>query len=105
MFSRHDLSLLTELTDGRFKILSANCHDVTLQSFTTGHEWVIMTDYGNSRCRLRHRHSRNVPFHEQRGRYDSMNGAFAYIEIHDIWFAAKEKARRNALPFRSVVMR
>lgn len=95
MFNRHELSLLHELVEGKYHILEANGHDVALQSLSTGHEWVIITNYGGGCCRIRHRHSRRDPFHDQQGRYESLNGALVYIERHDEWFYAKEMARRK----------
>lgn len=99
MFNRYDLTLLDERADGKYRILEANGHDATIQSFLTGHEWIIISNCADRRCRIRHRHSRRDPFHEHAGRYDSIDGALAYIEGHDKWFAAKEKARRAALPY------
>lgn len=100
MFTWQELSDLPVRTANKYKIIFANGHDITLKSLLTGHEWIIITNYGNRRCRIRHRHSRAVPFHEQKGQYASMGIALDYIEGHDIWYAAKEKARQDYIASR-----
>lgn len=95
MFTWQQLTALPKLVEKNYCILNANGHDITLKSQLTGHEWIIITNFSNGRCRVRHRHSCLVPFHEQRGQYDSMEGALAYIEIHDEWFATKECLRKE----------
>ena len=67
MFSRSELSSLPSAVKDGYRILTANCHDITLSSLYTGHEWVIVSGYSNASCRILHRHSRNYPLHNQTG--------------------------------------
>ena len=94
MFTTSELKSLRSLTDGKYVILIANAHDITISSLLTGHEWIIVSDYGNTSCSIRHRHSRVCPFHRQRGIYPSMKAALDYIEEHDRFFASKQAGRR-----------
>ena len=97
MFTTSELKSLRSLTDGKYVILVANAHDITISSLLTGHEWIIVSDYGNTTCRILHRHSRICAFHRQRGTYPSMKAALRYIEGHDRFFASK-KAGCDILP-------
>lgn len=94
MFTTSELKSLRSLTDGKYVILVANAHDITISSLLTGHEWIIVSDYGSTSCSIRHRHSRMCPFHRQRGIYPSMKAALNYIEEHDRFFASKQAGRR-----------
>ena len=71
-----------------YEVLILNCHDIRIRSLMTGHEWVVISNYGPGSCRILHRHNSRVPFHTQRGRYRDLNGAMAYIEIHDTWYSS-----------------
>lgn len=97
MFTKSDLALLLSITEQKYQILVSNCHDITLSSMLTGHEWIIVSAYGKNSCYILHRHSRIYPFHRQQGRYPSLEAALKYIEGHDLYFSAK-KAGRDALP-------
>lgn len=95
MFSRSDLLFLDTVSRQKYRILISNCHDVTISSLLTGHEWIIISDYGADTCRILHRHSRSCPFHTQRGTYRSMGAALRYIEGHDRYFASKNAPSRS----------
>ena len=94
MFTTSDLEILSELTNQHYRILVANGHDITISSLLTGHEWVIVSDYGCDTCYILHRHSRCYPFHPHHGFYKSMADAFKYIEGHDIRHARKKAGHK-----------
>ena len=88
MFSRDELSLLSSLGP-RYSIIVSNGHDIHLKSYLTGHEWIIISPYDGSACEILHRHSERYSFHQQRGRYSSLESAIDYIHNHDIWYYDK----------------
>lgn len=92
MFNHNELLSLDSLRQD-YIILVSNGHDVRLKSHLTGHEWIIISPYDNSSCKILHRHSDRDPLHHQRGNYNSLFSALEYIKQHDIWYY--EKAGRN----------
>ena len=88
MFNQDELCLLSSLED-EYTILISNGHDVRLRSRLTGHEWIIISPYDGSACEILHRHSERYSFHQQRGRYSSLESAIDYIHNHDIWYYNK----------------
>ena len=85
MFSNTDITHLRQLP---YSILQINHHDVTLHSERTGHDWIIVSQYGTSECYILHRHSRRDSYHRQKGNYRSLNDALDYISGHEEWFEA-----------------
>lgn len=91
MFTQSDIMSLGSVSGDKYHILTSNCHDITICSLLTGHEWIIVSDYGARGCYLFHRHSRGQPFHRQRGQYSSLEKAIDYIEGHDMYYAKKRR--------------
>ena len=83
MFKNTDIAQLRQLP---YSILQINFHDVTLHSERTGHDWIIVSQYGTSECYILHRHSRRYPYHRQKGTYRSLTEALEYISEHENWF-------------------
>ena len=90
MFSRDELFLLGTV-EQEYAVLIANCHDVRLRSYLTGHEWIVISPYDGSLCEILHRHSLRYAFHHQRGRYMSLSDAYEYIRKHDQWYSRRGK--------------
>ena len=88
MIRREDIE---HLMDSSYEVILFNCHDVTLHSNRTGHDWIIVSDYGYDGCFILHRHSQRDPYHRQRGRYNNLEVALKYIERHEKWFVRKKK--------------
>ena len=88
MFRGKDIEPLKESS---YEIVLFNCHDVTLHSNRTGHDWIIVSDYGHESCYILHRHSQRDSYHRQRGRYNNLEGALKYIEGHERWFVGKRQ--------------
>lgn len=84
MFSKTDLEYLHQQP---YDIVQLNNHDVTIHSRSTGHEWIVVSNYENSDCYILHRHSRRYSFHRQMGRYKDLKEALYYIANHDDWFS------------------
>ena len=91
MFPTSDLASFRTIIEQKYLILTSNCHDITIRSVLTGHEWIIISGYGSDTCHILYRHSRTYPFHHQRGTYQSLEEALHYIENHDIYFAIKKQ--------------
>ena len=83
MFSNTDIAHLRQLP---YSILQINHHDVTLHSKRTGHDWVIVSQYGTSECYILHRNSRRDTYHRQKGTYRSLADALECIAEHEEWF-------------------
>ncbi len=98
MFTDSDLAILKtpDVTD-QFAVLIANAHDVTLHSKVTGHDWLIVSNYSDPSCRIRHRHSSKDPFHEQYGSCETLGEALESIRSHDSWFIGRKKRSQEAL--------
>ena len=87
MFSKTDLEYLKQHDD--YTITQSNHHDVTIHSLTSGHDWIVVSNYETPDCYILHRHSGRDPYHRQHGQYKSLKEAMAYIKCHDKWFATK----------------
>ncbi len=95
MFSKTELNLIQTL-DREYNILIKNGHDIRLRSRVSGHDWIIITAYNDSRCEILHRHSEKDPFHYQRGRFSSLSDACDYIKGHDYWYAKKHRKQEKS---------
>ncbi len=88
MFNKTDLEYLKQRKD-LFTIIQINNHDVTIHSLTTGHDWIIVSNYETPDCYILHRHSGRYPYHRQQGHYKSLKDALLYIIGHDKWFLSE----------------
>ena len=88
MFNKTDLEYLKQRKD-LFTIIQINNHDVTIHSLTTGHDWIVVSNYETPDCYILHRHSGRYPYHRQQGHYKSLNDALLYIIGHDKWFLSE----------------
>lgn len=86
MFSKEDLEYLKQHDD--YTVTQENHHDVTIRSLTSGHDWIIVSNYETPDCYILHRHSGRYPYHRQQGRYKSLKDALDYIKRHDEWFVS-----------------
>lgn len=86
MFSINDIDLLRQ---SPYEVVRFNSHDVTLHSERTGHDWIIVSDYGRKDCYILHRHSPRDPYHQQRGRHNSLEAAMNYVKRHEKWVMRK----------------
>ena len=84
MFNNTDIEVLRQSS---YSVIQTNHHDVTLHSNRTGHDWVIVSQYGTSGCYILHRHSRRSPYHRQKGNYKSLPEALEYITEHEEWYS------------------
>ena len=87
MFSKSDLEYLKQHEE--YTINQANYHDVTIHSMTSGHDWILVSNYEMPDCYILHRHSRRDSYHRQQGRYKSLKEALDYIKRHDKWFTTE----------------
>lgn len=88
MFNKTDLEYLKQRKD-LFTIIQINNHDVTIHSLTTGHDWIVVSNYETPDCYILHRHSGRYPYHRQQGHYKSLKDALLYIIGHDKWFLSE----------------
>ena len=88
MFNEPGIELLK---NSSYEILRLNHHDVTLHSERTGHDWIIVSQYGTSGCYILHRHSRRDSYHRQKGTYRSLSEALEYISEHEDWVIDNKK--------------
>lgn len=97
MFSKKDLAELIPRTGKEYNVIRYNGHDVHLHSLSTGHDWIIMSNYADEQCIIMHRHSDRYPYHRQRGHYASIWDALDYIKMHDADYSSlhKSKSSRN----------
>lgn len=86
MISKNCIKMLEQSS---YEILQINQHDATIHSGITGHDWIIVSNYGSSNCYILHRHSNRSPYHRQRGSYKSPMEALRYIDQHEKWFLAE----------------
>ena len=77
---------VTQLRHSQYIIIQLNSHAATLHSPFTGHDWIIVTNYGGPDCFILHRHSSREPYHRQKGKYKSLKDALQYIDRHEKWF-------------------
>lgn len=87
MFSDRDIEIIKQ---SPYTIITANHHDVTIHSPTTGHDWIIVSNYETAGCYLMHRHSGRDPYHRQQGQYKDLREALDYVTSHDKWFAGSK---------------
>lgn len=87
MFSKADLEYLKQNDD--YSITQANHHDVMIHSLTTGHDWILVSNYETPDCYILHRHSGRDSYLRQQGSYNSLTDALTYIERHDKMYAIK----------------
>ena len=92
MFSINDIE---QLRQSPYKVVRCNFHDITLHSVSTGHDWIIVSDYGRKDCYILHRHSQRDSYHQQRGRHKSLKAAILYVERHEKWVMRKRIRNRT----------
>lgn len=81
-----------------FKVITAGCYGVTLQSKNTKHCWyVACEDLGFMQTfRIDHTHHEGTPMH-QHGHGQSFHSCIRQIQSHDIYQLKKDaRKRRNA---------
>ena len=78
-----------------FIVKQASAHDLTIRSCVTGHDWVILSFYDSPRCILYHRHNARYPFHQQKGRYKSLEEAVSYIKGHEAYTKALQDKKAH----------
>lgn len=55
MFSKKDLAELISRVGKEYRVIRLNGHDVHLHSLSTGHDWIIMSNYADEQCIIMHR--------------------------------------------------
>ena len=95
MFSEKDLAELIPKTGKEYNVIRSNGHDVHLHSLSTGHDWIIMTNYADEQCIIMHRHSDRYPYHRQRGHDASIWDALDYIRMHDADYSKHHKPKNR----------
>ena len=95
MFSKKDLAELIPRTGKEYNVIRSNGHDVHLHSLSTGHDWIIMSNYADGQCIIMHRHSDRYSYHRQRGHYASIWDALDYIRMHDAEYSKRHKPKNR----------
>ena len=95
MFSKEELKLIAEIGK-EYRVIRLNGHDVHLHSLSTGHDWIVMSNYADEQCIIMHRHSDRYPYHRQHGHYASVWDALVYIRQHDeSYYKHHMKSKKN----------
>ena len=98
MFTTSDLAAIdTASFKKQYEVRTVNAHDISLHSRSSGHDWIIISNYTTSGCIIMHRHSNKDSFHRQHGNYESLQDALAYIRHHDSWFSGMQKRHLKAV--------
>lgn len=97
MFSKKDLAELIPRLGKEYNVIRSNGHDVHLHSLSTGHDWIIMSNYADEQCIIMHRHSDRYPYHQQRGHYASIWDALEYIRMHDANYRESHKPKNRII--------
>ena len=94
MFTRKDLKLIDR---GYFRVISAGCFGVTLQSRNILHCWYISSEeLGSHRsCKIYHTHHEGTAMHEH-GHGRTIDACMEQIRSHDSYQLAKDARKRRA---------
>ena len=93
MFTWKDLK---HIDRGYFRVISAGCFGVTLQSRNTLHCWYISSEeLGSHRsCKIYHTHHEGTAMHEH-GHGRTIDACMEQIRIHDSYQLAKDARKRQ----------
>ncbi len=93
MFTQKDLR---NIDRSYFRVISAGCFGVTLQSKNTSHCWHIASeDFGNYKsCKIYHTHHEGTAYHEH-GHGRMLGSCMEQIRSHDRYQLAKDYRKRQ----------
>ena len=93
MFTKKDIESIDR---NYFRVKSAGCYGITLQSKNTKHCWYITSEeYGQIKtCTIYHTHHEGTPMH-QHGHGGNLNTCIRKIKDHDVYQIIKDSKKRR----------
>lgn len=95
MFTQKELK---HIDKSYFRVLTAGCYGVTLQSRNTRHCWYIASEeHGRYRsCRIYHTHHKGTAMHEH-GHGRTLGSCMEQIKSHDVYQLKKDASKRQRI--------